>query len=56
VPQLANLAWRRDKALRVVPLPRVNVERHVGLLERRRHGRESVTQVLKDHFGARRVR
>ncbi len=56
VPQLANLAWRRDKALRVVPLPRVTVERHVGLLERRQHGRESFTQVLKDHFGARGVR
>jgi DNA-binding transcriptional LysR family regulator len=56
VPQLANLAWRRDKALRVVPLPRVTVERHVGLLERRQHGRETFTQVLKDHFGARGVR
>ena len=55
VPQLANLAWRRDKALRVVPLPRVTVARHVGLLERRRHGRETFTQVLKDHFGARGV-
>lgn len=53
VPQLANLAWHRDKALRVVPLPRVTVERHVGLLERRRHGRETFTQALKDHFGAR---
>lgn len=55
VPQLANLAWHRDKALRVVPLPRVTVERHVGLLERRRHGRETFTQALKDHFGARRA-
>jgi DNA-binding transcriptional LysR family regulator len=55
VPQLANLAWHRDKALRVVPLPRVTVERHVGLLERRRHGRETFTQALKDHFGARGV-
>jgi hypothetical protein len=31
----------------------VTVARHVGLLERRRHGRETFTQVLKDHFGAR---
>lgn len=53
VPRLANLQWQRDKALRVVPLPRVKVERHVGLLERRRHGRERFTQALKNHFGAR---
>jgi DNA-binding transcriptional LysR family regulator len=53
VPRLANLRWSRDKALRVVPLPRVTVERHVGLLERRGHARERVTQTLKDHFGAR---
>jgi DNA-binding transcriptional LysR family regulator len=53
VPQLANLRWSRDKALRVVPLPRVTVQRHVGLLERRSHGRQRFTQALKDHFGAR---
>jgi DNA-binding transcriptional LysR family regulator len=52
VPMLANLRWSRDKALRVVPLPRLTVQRHVGLLERRRHGRERFTQALKDHFGA----
>lgn len=54
VPQLANLAWSRDKALRVVPLPRVTVERHVGLLERRSHSRETFTQALKNHFRAQR--
>jgi len=53
VPMLANLRWRRDKALRVVPLPRVTVQRHVGLLERRSHGRQRFTQALKDHFGGR---
>jgi DNA-binding transcriptional LysR family regulator len=53
VPRLANLRWSRDRALRVVPLPRVTVDRHVGLLERRAHGRERFTQALKDHFGAR---
>ncbi len=52
VPRLANLRWSRDKALRLVPLPRVTVERHVGLLERRGHARERFTQALKDHFGA----
>ncbi|MBL8323987.1 MAG: LysR family transcriptional regulator [Rubrivivax sp.] len=54
VPRLANLQWQQDKALRVVPLPRVTVQRHVGLLERRRHGRQRFTQALKEHFGARR--
>jgi DNA-binding transcriptional LysR family regulator len=55
VPQLANTHWTRDKALRVVALPRVTVERHVGLLERRGHGRERLTQAIKDHFDARPV-
>lgn len=53
VPRLANLHWSRDKALRIVPLPRVTVQRHVGLLERRGHGRERFTQALKEHFGGR---
>lgn len=53
VPQLTNLAWTRDKALRIVPLPQVTVQRHVGLLERRSHGREAFTQALKDHFAER---
>lgn len=52
VPRLANLRWSRDRALRLVPLPGATVERHVGLLERRSHGRERFTQALKDHFGA----
>ncbi|MEN9630067.1 MAG: hypothetical protein RJA10_3295 [Pseudomonadota bacterium] len=56
VPQLANLRWAADKALRVVPLPRVTVQRHVGLLERRQHSRQRFTQAVKDHFGARSAR
>ena len=35
VPQLANLQWARDRALRIVPLPATDVVRQVGLLERR---------------------
>ena len=50
VPQLANVQWQRDKALRVVPLPRVSVQRHVGLLERRQHGRERLTAAIKAYF------
>ena len=53
VPQLANLRWQRDRALRVVPLPGMSVQRRVGLLQRRRHGRERFTQAIQDHFGAR---
>ena len=55
VPQLANLRWQRDRALRVVPLPGMSVQRRVGLLQRRRHGRERFTQAIQDHFGARRL-
>ncbi len=50
VPQLANLHWQRDKALRVVPLPRVTVQRHVGLLERRQHSRDRFTAAIKAYF------
>ena len=50
VPQLANVQWQRDKALRVVPLSRVTVQRHVGLLERRQHSRERFTAAIKAYF------
>ena len=52
VPRLANIQWQRDKALRVVPLPRVTVQRHVGLLERRQHSRERFTAAIKACFDA----
>lgn len=50
VPQLANVQWSRDRALAIVPLPRLTVQRHVGLLERRRHGRERFTAAIKAYF------
>ena len=50
VPQLANLQWSRDRSLMIVPLPRVSVQRHVGLLERRRHGRERFTAAIQSYF------
>jgi hypothetical protein len=53
---LVGLRQAADKALRVVPLPRVTVQRHVGLLERRQHSRQRFTQAVKDHFGARSAR
>lgn len=52
VPQLANLQWARDRALRIVPLPGVTVQRSVGLLERRQHSRARVTEAIKAYFAA----
>ena len=50
VPQLANVQWSRDRALRIVPLKGVSVQRHVGLLERRQHSRQRFTRAIKDYF------
>ncbi len=50
VPQLANVQWSRDRALRIVPLPGVTVQRHVGLLERRQHSRQRFTRAIKNYF------
>ena len=52
VPQLANLQWSRDRALRIVPLPGVAVQRSVGLLERQHHARAQVTAAIKAYFAA----
>ena len=52
VPRLANLDWSRDRALRIVPLPGVEVSRSVGLLERRQHSRERVTEAIKAYFAS----
>lgn len=52
VPQLRNVDWARDRALRALKLPRVTVERHVGLLERRQHQRTRFTAAIKDYFAA----
>jgi DNA-binding transcriptional LysR family regulator len=50
VPQLANVQWSRDRALRIVPLEGATVQRHVGLLERRQYSRQRFTQAIKDYF------
>jgi DNA-binding transcriptional LysR family regulator len=52
VPRLANLQWAKDRALRIVELPGMDVERSVGLLERRQHSRERVTEAIKAYFAA----
>jgi DNA-binding transcriptional LysR family regulator len=50
VPRLANVTWSRDRLLQVLPLPGVDVQRHVGLLERRHHSRERFTAEVKAYF------
>jgi DNA-binding transcriptional LysR family regulator len=50
VPRLANVDWQRDRRLRVIELPGIDVQRRVGLLERRQHGRSQVTQAIKQYF------
>ena len=52
VPRLANLHWAKDKALKIVDLPGLDVQRAVGLLERRQHSRERVTEAIKNYFSA----
>jgi len=50
VPQLTNVHWERDQDLSVIPLPGIDVERRVGLLERTRHGRMRFTAAIKEYF------
>jgi DNA-binding transcriptional LysR family regulator len=50
VPQLANVQWSRDRALHIVPIPAVTVQRDVGLLERKQHSRQRFTDAIKDYF------
>ena len=50
VPQLANFDFINDDALSVKMLDGINVCRHVGLLERARHGRMQFTGAIKDYF------
>jgi DNA-binding transcriptional LysR family regulator len=54
VPKLANVQWDRDRALHAIALPGVDVERHVGLLERTHHGRTQITGTIKRYFRAQR--
>jgi hypothetical protein len=53
VPQLRNIDWGRDRQLQVIPLARVSVQRHVGLLERRQHPRQGFTNALRQYFDGR---
>lgn len=50
VPQLANVRWDQDDALRVIQVPGVTTARNVGLLERTSHSRMAFTGALKKYF------
>jgi DNA-binding transcriptional LysR family regulator len=50
VPRLANIAWETDKKLHISELAGKTIFRKVGLLERKKHSRQNVTQVIKQHF------
>ncbi len=50
IPKLDNIEWARDRQLGIQDLPGKTIYRKVGLLERRKHGRQNITQVIKQHF------
>ena len=50
VPRLANIAWETDKKLHISELAGKTIFRKVGLLERKKHSRQNVTQIIKQHF------
>jgi len=50
VPKLANIAWSDDRQLSIQELPGKTIYRKVGLLERKKHSRQNVTQIIKQQF------
>ena len=50
VPKLANISWASDKQLKIQELPGKAIFRKVGLLERKKHGRQNITLAIKKHF------
>ena len=50
IPKLDNIEWARDRQLSIQELPGKTIYRKVGLLERKKHGRQNITQVIKQHF------
>lgn len=50
IPQLANVDWKNDRRARIQVLPGKTIYRKVGLLERKQHGRQSVTAAIKAQF------
>jgi DNA-binding transcriptional LysR family regulator len=50
VPKLANISWENDRQLHIQDLPGKTIYRKVGLLERKKHGRQNITLAIKQHF------
>ena len=50
VPKLRNINWSRDSQLQLITVPRISVQRHVGLLERIQHPRQRFTAAIKQYF------
>ncbi|QWD63598.1 LysR family transcriptional regulator [Polynucleobacter sp. MWH-UH2A] len=50
VPKLANISWETDRQLAIQKLPGKTIYRKVGLLERKKHGRQKITDAIKQHF------
>jgi DNA-binding transcriptional LysR family regulator len=50
IPKLANIAWQDDRQLAISPLSGKTIHRKVGLLERRKHSRQNMTQEIKRLF------
>lgn len=49
VPLLRRSSWKRDDALRVMPLP-PEAKRNMGMLERAEHGKMAVTAAIARHL------
>lgn len=50
VPKLANISWESDRQLKISELPGKTIYRKVGLLEKRKHSRQNMTQEIKKYF------
>ncbi len=50
VPKLANISWESDRQLKISELPGKTIYRKVGLLEKRKHSRQNMTQKIKKYF------
>ena len=50
VPKLANISWEKDAQLKIRELQGKTIFRKVGLLERKKHSRQNVTQLIKQQF------
>ena len=50
VPKLASISWETDRQLTIQRLPGKTIYRKVGLLERKKHGRQNITLAIKQLF------